>query len=85
MSAEDPQERRAMTPDLLLLLGRIDGKLDQFQLQLRDLTKNHDDMDARVSSLETSRAYLLGIAGAVSIIAGALSSKIVEFVTGGAP
>lgn len=56
-------------PDLLLLLGRIDGKLDMALRQGAD----HAD---RIAALEKKQAWMLGAAGVIAALISALLSWI---------
>ena len=49
---------------ILLLLGRIDGKLDAAITQGQANSERIDAQDKRISALERWRAYLVGIAAA---------------------
>ncbi|EEE42875.1 hypothetical protein SADFL11_PLAS47 [Roseibium alexandrii DFL-11] len=60
--------------ETLLLLGRIDGKLDSALQEIQDLKATHSTHDKRLGSLERSRATLTGWAAAV----GAGASYVVS-------
>lgn len=74
-----PEERRHLDPELTLLLGRIDGKLDSALARMERIENGHAHLEERVSALERWRAYLLGAAA----LAGAFSSQIADLVTKG--
>ncbi|WP_142850674.1 hypothetical protein [Telmatospirillum sp. J64-1] len=65
-------------PDLLILLGRIDGKLDAALQRQEVHEQNLKEVEARVSRLERNKAYLMGAAAAV----GAGASWIKSFIFG---
>jgi spore coat polysaccharide biosynthesis predicted glycosyltransferase SpsG len=62
--------------DLLLALGRLEGKVDALisVQRTQDNTLNHHDK--RIRSLENSRSLMLGAAAVI----GALSSQLFELL-----
>jgi hypothetical protein len=54
-------------PDVLLLIGRMDGKLDL-------LLTRHDKLDERITALESFKGYALGAAAVISAAVSALLS-----------
>ena len=73
------EERRHLDPELTLLLGRIDGKLDAALARMDRIEDSHANLEDRVATLERWRAYLLGAAA----IAGAVASHLAELITRG--
>lgn len=73
------EERRHLDPELTLLLGRIDGKLDAALARMDRIEDSHAHLEERVATLERWRAYLLGAAA----IAGAVASHLAELITRG--
>lgn len=70
------------SPELLLLLGRLDGKMDAV-LQRMDINdKHHDELEQRITSLEHWRAYILGIAAILSAIVATFATKLTSFIMG---
>jgi hypothetical protein len=56
------------TDELFLTIGRLEGKIDaliQMQRVHEDAIKNHDE---RIRTLEHSRSYSMGMAGAVGAL-----------------
>ncbi|NJL70250.1 MAG: hypothetical protein HC888_00955 [Candidatus Competibacteraceae bacterium] len=68
--------------ELLLLLGRIDGKMDSVLLRLEHNDKIHDDLDKRLTSLEKWRAYILGVAAVISALVATFAAKLTTFLMG---
>lgn len=60
--------------EALVAIGRIEGKLDHLNTQQQRLAEMIDRIEARVASLEQSRAWMLGLGAA----AGALASMLLE-------
>lgn len=69
-------------PELLLLLGRIDGKMDSVLLRLEHNDKIHDELDKRLTALERWRAYILGMTAILSAIIATLATKLTTFIMG---
>lgn len=63
--------------DILLALGRLEGKVDALIAQQTRTQEDIDQLEHRVRSLEGSKALLLGICTAV----GAVTSYLVDIVT----
>lgn len=63
--------------DILLALGRLEGKVDALMAQQLRTQDGLDDLDQRVRSLENQRALLIG---ACTVIA-TLASYIVSLYT----
>jgi hypothetical protein len=55
-------------PDYVLLLGRIEGKLDSVLDQQGRVAKTLTDLDRRVRLLEAGWAKLLGASAAASVV-----------------
>jgi hypothetical protein len=54
--------------DLLLAIGRLEGKVDSILATMRVHQDQLDKLDRRVRSLEGGRAWAMGMAAAVSVI-----------------
>ena len=63
--------------DVLLMLGRLEGKMDAILSARADDRDELAKLTVRVSSLERSRAYLLGISTIVSAIGTLLGHYII--------
>jgi hypothetical protein len=64
------------TRDILIALGRLEGKVESLIHLQRSHAEDLDHLDKRVRTLEQSRSALLGAAGIVGAIAGTLISWI---------
>lgn len=53
-------------PDVLLMLGRADGKLDLLLTRHDKLDDKIDKLDERITTLETFKSHALALAAAVS-------------------
>jgi hypothetical protein len=62
--------------EVLIALGRLEGKVDAMMTSLRVQEQELKVLEKRIRELEQSRAWLLGAAGVVSIIAG----LVVKFI-----
>jgi hypothetical protein len=60
------------TENILLILGRLEGKVDALVTAVGAHEEHAEKLEARVRSLENSRAWLIGaaavVAGTVSLI-----------------
>ena len=66
--------------NLYLMLGRIDGKLDH-ALQRQDKSdKEVEALSKRVSTLENSKAWVIGAATALSTLVGTLIPFIKDWL-----
>jgi hypothetical protein len=65
-----------MNEEILLTLGRLEGKVDAMMTSLRMQEQELKILDKRIRELEQSRAWMLGAAAIISILAG----FIVKFV-----
>jgi hypothetical protein len=72
------QEGHHMTPELLIMLGRLDGKLDTALNQMRRAEEHHEELDARVDRLERWKSTVLGLAVGVGALSGGVVSKLVN-------
>lgn len=70
------------SPELLILLGRLDGKMDAVLQRMEVNDKNHDEHEERITSLEKWRAYVLGIAAIVSALIATFSTKLTNYLMG---
>lgn len=59
-----------MTEEVLIALGRLEGKVDAMMSSLRIQEQELKRMDERVRHLEQSKAWLLGAAAIISFLAG---------------
>lgn len=65
-----------MNEEILLTLGRLEGKVDAMMTSLRMQEQELKILDKRIRELEQSRAWMLGAAAIISVLAG----FIVKFV-----
>jgi len=56
--------------EVLIALGRLEGKVDAMMTSLRLQEQELKRMEERVRHLEQSKAWLLGAAAVISLIAG---------------
>lgn len=70
------------SPELLLLLGRLDGKMDAVLQRMEANDKHRDEHEERITSLEKWRAYVLGIAAIVSALIATFSTKLTTYLMG---
>jgi len=56
-------------PQLLLLIGRLEGKLDSLIQSTHHQSSKIVEIDSRVMRLESSKAWVLGAASVISILA----------------
>lgn len=66
----------ANDPETMILLGRLDGKLDALINQTAGIHNTLEKHDHRIGVLERWRAYVLGAAA----VAGAVAHKVFEFI-----
>ena len=64
--------------EILLALGRLEGKVDALIAQHKAIASDLDRQDTRLRVLENSKAYLMGIC---SVIAAG-SSYVIKLITG---
>lgn len=67
------------TKDILLALGRLEGKVESLIAMQRAAQEHLEGLDQRVRQLELGRSYLMGAAAAI----GAAVSFLVSWVTKG--
>lgn len=67
-----------MNDEVLIALGRLEGKVDALMNALRAQEQEIRRMEERVRHLEQSKAWLLGAAAVISLIAGFVV-KIIPF------
>ena len=70
---------------MILLLGRIDGKLDAAITRLESHDQRITRLDADVGSLRTWRAYTVGIATVISLAVAVLGDRVLSLFSRGAP
>lgn len=59
-----------MNEEILLALGRLEGKVDAMMTSLRVQEQELKTLEKRIRELEQSRAWMLGAAAVISAIAG---------------
>jgi len=59
-----------MNEEVLIALGRLEGKVDAMMTSLRMQEQELKVLEGRIRELEQSRAWMLGAAAVISIIAG---------------
>lgn len=59
-----------MTEEVLIALGRLEGKVDAMMTSLRIQEEELRILENRIRDLEQSRAWMLGAAAIISVIAG---------------
>ena len=64
--------------EILLALGRLEGKVDALIAQHKAIASDLDRHDTRLRVLENSKAYLMGICAVIA----ACSSYLIKVVTG---
>jgi hypothetical protein len=67
-----------MNEEILLALGRLEGKVDAMMTSLRLQEQELKNLDKRIRELEQSRAWMLGAAAIISLLAGMIG-KMVPF------
>lgn len=67
-----------MNEEILLALGRLEGKVDAMMTSLRLQEQELKTLDKRIRELEQSRAWMLGAAAIISLLAGMIV-KMVPF------
>jgi len=65
------------TKDILLALGRLEGKVESLITMQRSAQEHIAGLDRRIRVLEMGRSYLMGAAAAI----GAATSFLVTWVT----
>jgi hypothetical protein len=62
--------------ELLVLIGRLDGKVDAILAQLSGQSETIEQHAARISKLEQGKAWLLGAAAALSAVVSYLAKVL---------
>jgi hypothetical protein len=62
--------------EVLIALGRLEGKVDAMMTSLRIQQEELQRLDVRVRDLEQSKAWLLGAAAVISFLSG----LVVKFI-----
>jgi hypothetical protein len=62
--------------EVLIALGRLEGKVDAMMTSLRIQQEELQRLDVRVRELEQSKAWLLGAAAVISFLSG----LVVKFI-----
>jgi len=65
-----------MDQEILLALGRLEGKVDSLLTQQSITNEELNKHDSRIRDLEMSRSWLMGAAGAISLAVSVLVSMI---------
>lgn len=64
--------------DLLLAIGRLEGKLDSILATMRIHHEELESLDDRIRSLEHGRSYVLGIACALSLLVTLVFDTLID-------
>lgn len=67
----------------ILLLGRIDGKLDSVLNRINNHDDRIHDLQKEINSLNRWKSYTVGILTMISLVAGFVANRVSEFVFGG--
>ena len=70
---------------MILLLGRIDGKLDAAITRLESHDQRITKLDSDVGSLRNWRAYTVGIATVISLVIATVGDRVLALFSRGAP
>ena len=65
--------------DILLALGRLEGKVESLIAMQRSAQEHIESLDKRIRHLELGRSYVMGAAAAL----GAIVSFVVSWITKG--
>jgi hypothetical protein len=65
-----------MNEEILLALGRLEGKVDAMMASVRAQEQELKLLEKRIRELENSRALMLGAAAVISTIAGLIVKNI---------
>ena len=68
-----------MNEELMLALGRLEGKVDSLITRQALLDQEMDKFDQRIRSIENSRSWLVGAAA----VCGAVGSFLFQLITEG--
>lgn len=72
------QDGHHLTPELLIMLGRLDGKLDTALNQMHRAEEHHEELDERVGRLERWKSTAFGVVIGVGALSGGLVSKLLN-------
>ena len=64
--------------DILLALGRLEGKVESLIAMQRSTDDQLSNLERRIRSLELGKSYLMGIAAAVGAVTSALISWVIK-------
>ena len=67
-----------MNEEILIALGRLEGKVDAVMTSLRIQQEELKELDIRVRELEQSKAWLLGAAAVISFVSGLVVKLLPE-------
>lgn len=67
-----------MSEDIQRVLGRVEAKIDNIVLALKDMKTDHAELEIRVSYLEHAYWRLVGFGSAAIIFWGAVSDKVLH-------
>jgi hypothetical protein len=65
-----------MNDEVLIALGRLEGKVDAMMTSLRVQEAEMKKLEERIRHLENNRAWMLGAAAVISVIAGLIVKTI---------
>ena len=83
MNKEDDLTNSQEEISAILLLGRIDGKLDSALNQIRSHDTRIHDLQKEINALNRWKSYTVGILTMISLVAGFVANRVSEFVFGG--
>lgn len=69
-----------MNEEILIALGRLEGKVDAMMTSLRIQQEELKSLDIRVRELEQSKSWLLGAAAVISLVSGLIVKLIPDFI-----
>jgi hypothetical protein len=67
-----------LDPDLILLIGRLEGKLDALISQSHRQSNKLIELEDRLNKIEAYKSWLLGVASVISLIASYIFSYLVK-------
>lgn len=65
-----------MNEEVLIALGRLEGKVDAMMVSMRAQEQELKALDKRIRELENSRAWMLGAAAVIAMISGLVVKAI---------
>lgn len=65
-----------MNEEILLALGRLEGKVDSMMTALRSHQEELQRLDVRVRHLEQSKAWMIGAAAIIAFVAGSVMNYL---------